>query len=222
MRRLRNPNLSRHFTVGNVLALVAVFMLLSSTAYAASKINGSRLKDRSVSGKKLKNNSVYGAKLRANSVKGSKLAGATITGSRIASNTLTDREINMSRLGKISRAATADNAGKVDGKDASQLTDRCPSGTVDLGSACAENGARAATGGYTASGACTSAGGYLPSAAELIGADIANKISVTTQEWTSNWNGETATVVTGTSVDGYADVDGNSQPFRCFFALRER
>lgn len=214
--------LRRHFTAGNVLAIIALVTLLSSTAYAASKINGSRLKDRSVSGKKLKNNSVYGAKLRANSVSGGKLAGSTITGSRIASNTLTDREINMSRLGKIPRATTADNSGKVDGKDASQLTDRCPGGTVDLGSACAESGVRAATGGYEAAGACTAAGGYLPGAAELIGADRANKINVSTQEWSSNWNGETATVVTNGSVDGYADVDGNSQPFRCFYALRER
>lgn len=216
MRRLR-----KHLTVGNVVAMVAVFMLLSSTAYAASKISGSRLKDRSVSGKKLKNNSVYGAKLRANSVTGGKLAGATITGSRIASNTLTDREINMSRLGKISRSGTADNAGKVDGKDASQLTDRCPSGTSDLGSACAEGGARASASAAEATRICTAAGGYLPRAAELVGADRANKIAVSTGEWSSDWFGSNGTTVSGENVAGTEALSA-VQPYRCFFALRER
>ncbi len=217
--------LRKHLTYANIMSSLAIFMLLGGSAYAAAKISGSRLKDKSVSGKKLKVGSVSNSKLRSNSVTNSKIQAASVQGSRLASNTLTDREINMAKLGKISKASTADtatNAGKVDSKDASQLTARCPSGTVDLGSACSETGARAAVSGYAATQACTSAGGYLPSAAELVGADRAARITVSSGEWSSSWSGTTATLVSGTAIGGSATVDTGSQPYRCFYALRER
>jgi hypothetical protein len=217
--------LRKHLTYTDVIASIAVFLLLSGSAFAASKISGSRLKNGSVSGKKLKAGSVSNSKLRTNAVTNSKIQAATISGSRIASNTLTDREVNMAKLGKIARATTADtatNAGKVDSKDASQLVVKCPSGTVDLGSACSETGARAAVSGYSATQSCTSAGGYLPHAAELIGADRANKISVSSGEWSSDWSGTTGTLVSGESLGGTANVESGSQPYRCFYTLRER
>lgn len=212
----------RHLTYANVMSTLAVFLVLGGSAYAAGKISGSSLKNNSVSGKKLKSGSVSNSKLRANAVSNSKISASSVYGSRLAPNTLTDREINMAKLGKISRASTADNAGKVDNKDASQLTDRCPSGTVDLGSACAETGARAVSFGPQAAETCTRAGGYLPGAAELVGADLADRINVTTQEWSSDWASENATVVTNGSVDGTADIDDVTRPYRCFFTLRER
>jgi hypothetical protein len=218
--------LGKHLTYTNVIASIAVFLLLSGSAFAASKINGSRLKNASVSGKKLKAGSVSNSKLRTNAVTNSKIQSGTIAGSRIATNTLTDREINMAKLGKISRATTADtatNAGKVDSKDASQLVVKCPSGTVDLGASCSETGPRAAVTGYAATQACTAAGGYLPHAAELVGADRANKITVSSGEWSSDWNGTTATLVSGESISGStANVESGTQPYRCFYTLRER
>lgn len=217
--------LVKHLTYANVMSSLAIFMLLGGSAYAAGKISGSRLKDKSVSGKKLKVGSVSNSKLRTNAVTNSKIQAASVQGSRLAANTLTDREINMSKLGKISKAATADsatNAGKVDSKDASQLTVRCPSGTVDLGSACSESGPRAAVSGYAAAQSCSTAGGYLPSAADLVGADRANKITVSSGEWSSDWNGTAATLVSGTVVGGTASVDSGTQPYRCFYSLRER
>jgi hypothetical protein len=208
------------------MSSLAIFLLLGGTAFAAGQLSGSRLKNGSVSGKKLKPGSVSNSKLRTNAVTNSKIQAGTITGSRLAANTLTDREVNMAKLGKISKATTADtatNAGKVDNKDAAQLVVKCPSGTVDLGSACSETGARAAVSGYAATQACTTAGGYLPRAAELIGADRADKITVSTGEWSSDWSGTTATLVTGESITvGTADVSSGSQPYRCFYALRER
>jgi hypothetical protein len=207
------------------MSTLAVFLLLGGSAYAAGKINGSSLKNNSVSGKKLKAGSVSHSKLRTNAVTNSKIQASTITGSRLAPNTLTDREINMAKLGKISKAATADNAGKVDNKDASQLTDRCASGTADLGSACAETGTRASALGYDAAKNCTAAGGYLPSAAELIGAAKASKISISGTEWSSDWSYDTgakATTVTAAGVAGAENPGTASQFYRCFFTLRER
>jgi hypothetical protein len=214
--------LTKHLTYANVMSTIAIFMLLGGSAYAAGRINGSQLKNRSVSGKKLKNNSVYGAKLRNNSVDGGKLRPASVSGARIASNTLTDREVNMAKLGKIAKATTADNASKVDNKDASQLTVRCPSGTTDLGAACAETGERATATGYAATQTCTSAGGYLPKAAELTGADRAGKISIANTEWSSDWAGTNGTTVDTNGVVGTAAVNSASQPYRCYFTLRER
>jgi hypothetical protein len=207
------------------MSSLAIFLLLGGTAFAAGQLSGSRLKNNSVSGKKLKAGSVSNSKLRSNAVTNSKIQAASISGSRLAPNTLTDREVNMAKLGKIAKASTADtatNAGKVDNKDAAQLIVKCPSGTVDLGSACAETGARAAVSGYSAASACTAAGGYLPRAAELIGADRAGKITVSSGEWSGDWNNTAATLVSGESVDGTADVSSGSQPYRCFYALRER
>lgn len=215
-------SLLRHITYANVMSTLAVFLLLGGTAFAAGMISGSRLKNNSVSGKKLKAGSVSNSKLRTNSVTNSKIRAASVNGSRLSSNTLTDREINMSKLGKIRSASSADNAGKVDSKDASQLTAKCPSGTVDLGSACSESGARAAVSGYSATQSCTAAGGYLPGAAELVGADRANKISVSSGEWSSDWADTTATLVSGESIAGTANVSSGSQPYRCFYTLRER
>jgi hypothetical protein len=207
------------------MSSLAIFLLLGGTAFAAGKLSGSRLKNNSVSGKKLKAGSVSNSKLRSNAVTNSKIQAASISGSRLASNTLTDREINMAKLGKISKATTADtatNAGKVDSKDAAQLLVKCPTGTIDLGASCAENGARAAVSGYSAAQSCTTAGGYLPQAAELVGADRANKISVSSGEWSSDWAGTSATLVSGESIGGTADASSGSQPYRCFYTLRER
>ncbi|MGK2877349.1 MAG: hypothetical protein ACSLFF_02045 [Solirubrobacterales bacterium] len=217
--------LRKHLTYANVMSSLAIFLLLGGTAFAAGRLSGSRLKNYSVSGKKLKSGSVSNSKLRSNAVTNSKIRAASIYGSRLASNTLTDREINMTKLGKIAKAATADtatNAGKVDSKDASQLVVKCPGGTVDLGSFCAETGARAAVSGYSATQSCTAAGGYLPRAAELVGADRANKISVSSDEWSSDWSGTSATLVSGDSIGVTADVSSASQPYRCFYMLRER
>src|SRR5437763_543025 len=47
-----------------VVALLALFVVLGSGAYAATQINGKNLKDRSVAGKKLKRNTVTGTEVR--------------------------------------------------------------------------------------------------------------------------------------------------------------
>jgi hypothetical protein len=223
------PLLRKHLTYTNVIASVAVFLLLGGTAFAAGQISGSRLKNGSVSGKKLKAGSVSGSKIHTGSISNSKIQGSTLTGSRLVPNTLTDREVNMAKLGKISKAATADsatNAGKVDSKDASQLLVKCPSGTVDLGAACSETGLRSGATGYAAAKACTSAGGYLPTAAELIGADQAGKITISANEWSSSWSYDgsnpAGALVGSAGISGSANPSSAVNAHRCFFTLRER
>jgi hypothetical protein len=48
-RRIR-----KNITFANVMSVIAVFLVLGGTGYAAKKLNGSRLKNNSVSAKKLK------------------------------------------------------------------------------------------------------------------------------------------------------------------------
>ncbi|MFL5865479.1 MAG: hypothetical protein ACJ766_00075 [Thermoleophilaceae bacterium] len=88
-RKLRD-----RLTYANVMATIAVFIALGGTGYAAAKINGKNIKNKSIAGKKLKNR--------------------TITRGKVKKNTLTGAEIAESRLGKIPNAADADNAAEAD------------------------------------------------------------------------------------------------------------
>lgn len=49
---------SRKFNYANVMSTVAVFVALGGTGYAAAKINGSTIKDRTIPGKKLERGAV--------------------------------------------------------------------------------------------------------------------------------------------------------------------
>jgi hypothetical protein len=73
-----------------VVSLIALFVALGGSGYAAVKLNGKSLKNGSVAGKKLKNRSIAGKKLK--------------------NNTVTGRHIKESTLGKVPLAAQADNA----------------------------------------------------------------------------------------------------------------
>ena len=88
-RKLRD-----RLTYANVMATIAVFIALGGTGYAAAKINGKNIKNKSIAGKKLKNR--------------------TITRGKVKRNTLTGAEIAESRLGKVPSAADADNASQAD------------------------------------------------------------------------------------------------------------
>src|SRR5438876_6357643 len=90
-----------------VVAYLALFVALGGSGYAAVKINGSQLKNRSVGGKKLKK------------------------------DTLTGTEIKESKLGKVPSASTATNARNLGGKPASAYaSSACPAGTVRVGATC--------------------------------------------------------------------------------------
>jgi hypothetical protein len=73
-----------------VISLIALFVALGGTGYAAVKINGKNIKNKTIAGKKLKNK--------------------TITGGKVKSNTLTGTQINESKLGAVPSAVNATNA----------------------------------------------------------------------------------------------------------------
>jgi hypothetical protein len=91
---------------------------------------------------------------------------------------------------------TVQNASRIAGKTAAQLTGTCPPDTVDLGTWCLDSAPYPLTSKQLgqnnyifASKACEAEGGWLPSAAELLGA--ANRVRL---ESTIHDNPDTATV----------------------------
>src|SRR5205085_8400520 len=90
----------------NVVSTLALVLALGGVSYAAVKINGKSIKDRTVGAKKIKKNS------------------------------LTGTEINELKLGKVPQAAIADNAtnagnaNTLGGQAPSSYKLSCPSGTT--------------------------------------------------------------------------------------------
>jgi hypothetical protein len=103
---------------------------------------------------------------------------AAIDGHRITSKPLPGGLLTLSRNGKFPAAAipTVKNATHVNGETAEQLAGTCPPATVDLGSWCLDTApyplAKVDVGKNNyiwASKACEAEGGWLPTAAQLIG-----------------------------------------------------
>jgi hypothetical protein len=104
---------------------------------------------------------------------------SSIAGHKISAKPHANGLLLLGRNGKFAAAAipTVRNASRVGGKTAEQLGGSCPPQTVDLGSWCLDTSpfpltnAQAGKNNYIwASKACEAEGGWLPSAAQLIGA----------------------------------------------------
>lgn len=98
------PGSSRRPSPALVISVIALFVALGGTGYAAVQISGKSLKNGSVTGKKLKNK--------------------TITGAKVKPDSLTGKEIKESSLGTVpsaSSAASAGNASTLDGKSAASF-----------------------------------------------------------------------------------------------------
>lgn len=84
MRHIPRPSASM------VVALLALFVALGGTVYAASSISGKSVKKNSLPGNRIKQK--------------------TITGNRLKNDTVTGTQVNEATLGKVPSAATADSA----------------------------------------------------------------------------------------------------------------
>lgn len=97
-----------------VLSLVALFVALGGTGYAAVKVNGKNIKKGTVTAKQLKNK--------------------TITGGKVKNNALTGAQINESKLGTVPSATKADSAtsatNAVNATNATNATNAANAGNV--------------------------------------------------------------------------------------------
>ncbi|HVT00541.1 MAG TPA: hypothetical protein VHE08_08505 [Solirubrobacterales bacterium] len=106
---------TRHLSFANVVACLALFVALGGGAYAASKINGSRIVKHSIAGNRLKNK--------------------TITSRQIKKGSINSSVIKLTTLGTVpsaQTAATATNATTATSAQSANTADRANSaGTAD-------------------------------------------------------------------------------------------
>jgi hypothetical protein len=104
-----------------LVAVLALFVALGGTVYAASSINGKTIKKNSLPGNRIKKK--------------------TATGDRLKNNTITGTQVNESSLGKVPTAALADKATTADTATTALSANPpayahiLPNGSVDSGDA---------------------------------------------------------------------------------------
>jgi hypothetical protein len=92
----------------NTIALLALFVALSGTTFAAATIV---LPANSVGTKQLKRNAVTPVKVRKSAVTNPKLAKNAVTGAKVKDDSLTGADVLESGLGKVPAATAADTVG---------------------------------------------------------------------------------------------------------------
>jgi hypothetical protein len=114
------------------LALLALFIALGGSAYAAATINSADVVDNSLSGadvkgqkakgkRKFTEGTLTGEDIRGSALPGRKAVNGSIFTEDIADNTLTGADVNEGTLGTVPKAETAANADKLDGKDSADF-----------------------------------------------------------------------------------------------------
>jgi hypothetical protein len=183
----------------NVVSTLALVLALGGVSYAAVKINGKNLKDRTVTAKKIKKHS------------------------------LTATEINKLKLGKVANAAIADNAAHADtatnantvgGQAPSSFKLSCPTGTTLAIGQCFETSLRTAASWSAANQTCGAAGRRVPTMAEL---DSARQNNVTVGVPPNNYEMSSSVVYEAGEKYEATDPTGNTirelltaaRPFRC-------
>jgi hypothetical protein len=153
--RGKGRGLRRRLSFANVTSFLALFVALSATSYAAIKfpansVGTKQIKTGAVTKAKIGKRAVDGSKVVPGSLTGTDIAPGSLTGTDIAPHSLTGANIDLSALGKVPSAATADSAAiaKVQivtatgtnapagyslSNDVAAATASCPSGLVVLG-----------------------------------------------------------------------------------------
>jgi hypothetical protein len=202
--------LRQHLTYANVTATLALFIALGGSSYAALRVGSREIADNSVRSRDVKNH--------------------TLTRHDLARNTLDGTVIRESRLGRVPRAARADDAQRVGGLAASDLKLKCPPDTLTIAALCVERQPRAAVAYDTAVVQCSTAGGNPPGfgrrlpthgelRAALQGLTLAPGGELTGDVWPDTSGQLQVLYVTsqGGSVGVTPDTDAGKKAFRCVF-----
>jgi hypothetical protein len=129
----------------HVIAMIALFVALSGSSYAAVTIRASQIKNNSIPGSKLKANSVPSSKLKNNSITGRKLQNNTVGKAKLRSDAL----LPSSSGGNLINAQSEDDESS---GSAGARGPQGPSGPRGLTGATGPQGAAGATGGQGAAG----------------------------------------------------------------------
>ena len=91
------------FSFSNVIAVLALFLALGGTVYAASnKISGSQIKPKSLPGNRIKARSVTGTQIKSGSLTGTQIKAGSLTGAQIKAGSLTGTQVVGSSLTGVS------------------------------------------------------------------------------------------------------------------------
>jgi cytoskeletal protein RodZ len=104
--------LRRRVSSAHLIALVALFVSLGGTSFAALVITGKNVKNGSLTGTDIKNNSVTGKDVK--SLTGSDIKNGSIGAGDVKSDALTGTQISEGTLGKVPSSANADKATSAD------------------------------------------------------------------------------------------------------------
>lgn len=163
----------------NLISLLALFIALGGTSYAAVVLTGKNIKNGTITSKDIKSSTLTGKQIKNGSLTGLDLKTGSITG----------KQVTESKLGKVPAAASADtassatNAGSVGGRTAASLQVKCPTGTTAAGGVCMELTQRAAKDWNQASIDCGARG--LPNLSQLL-SFISSHQGLTGIEWSSD------------------------------------
>ncbi|HYJ21724.1 MAG TPA: hypothetical protein VEW07_06850 [Solirubrobacterales bacterium] len=98
------------FSFSNVIAVLALFVALGGSVYAASsktngnKINGSKIKPKSIPGNRIKARSLTGAQVKARTLTGAKIKPGSLTGKQVVGRSLSG--VSASSLASVLYAVT--------------------------------------------------------------------------------------------------------------------
>jgi hypothetical protein len=81
--------LRTRITSAHVIAMIALFVALSGSSYAAVTIRASQIRNNSIPGSKLKSGSIPATKLRNNSISGGKLKNNSVGAAKLRTDALT-------------------------------------------------------------------------------------------------------------------------------------
>jgi hypothetical protein len=99
--------LRKRLTYANVMATLAMFLVLGgATAFAAGNLG---------------KNSIGASQLKKNAITTAKIKNKSITTAKIKDGAITGQKINLSTVGKVPSAATADNAGNANATNGMHL-----------------------------------------------------------------------------------------------------
>ena len=227
------------------ISLIALFVALSGTVYAAARIDGKAIKLKSLPGNRLKVGSVPGNRLKPGALAGGSLAPGSVTGTQVDASTLGQvpsalNAVNAESAGSAQtavnaqhaddalyavnavNAAHADNATTVNGH-----TVQCAGTTQLFAGACWETGTRSAATAPTAAKDCAEdekGSGALPEALQLYSFSQRPGVDLDPgAEWSSD-----ITTVTGLNAYGVVTVSdtgvdftafSNTKKYRCVFPL---
>ena len=144
-------------TFANLTALLALFVALGGTSYAALSVGSEQIVNNSVSSEDLRNNDVRGPDILEDTVRGTDVRDGDLQGRDVRDNTITGSEIKESALGTV---PSARDAQMFDGKPASAFLGsdkQLKTGLVKL--AHGETRTVAASGPFTWTAACSDDGG---------------------------------------------------------------